>query len=39
MNEMVEDVNNVRDGCPGCPYIEFGARVHTKIKVLPIEGS
>ena len=26
-------------GCPDYPYIEFGARVYTKKKVLPTEGS
>jgi hypothetical protein len=30
MNEMVDDVNDVSKGRPGCPYIEFGARAHTK---------
>ena len=25
-------------GCPGCPYIESGARFHTKKEVLPTEG-
>jgi hypothetical protein len=35
---MVEDPKNVLDGCPGCPYIEFGARVHTKKEVLLTEG-
>ena len=27
------------EGCPGCPYIEFGARSHTKKKVPLTEGS
>jgi len=28
-----------QDECPGCPYIEFGARAYTEKKVLPTEGS
>ena len=27
------------EGCPGCLYIEFGARACTKKEVLPTEGS
>jgi hypothetical protein len=35
MNEMVDDC---WIGCPGYPYIEFGARAHTKQEVLSTEG-
>ena len=34
---MSESESNPQDGCPGCPYIEFGARVSTKRKVLLTE--
>jgi hypothetical protein len=36
-NERIS--SDPQDGCPGCPYIEFGARAYTKNKVLPTEGS
>jgi hypothetical protein len=28
-----------QDGCPGCSYIEFGARARYKEEVPPTEGS
>ena len=37
--EECEDVRMFLEGCPSCPYIEFGARACTKKKVLPTEGS
>jgi len=33
--EWVKMVEDPQDGCPSCPYIEFGARAYTKKKVLP----
>jgi hypothetical protein len=37
MSKMVED-ENIWRWCPGCPYIEFGVRAHTKEEVLLTEG-
>ena len=37
--EVVKNVKMFLEGCPGCPYIEFGARACIKKKVLPTEGS
>jgi hypothetical protein len=39
LNESFESLEMVKVGCPGYPYIESGARSHTKKEVLPTEGS
>ena len=36
MGEMVDD-EECEDVNPGCPYIEFGAKVHYKEEVPPTE--
>jgi hypothetical protein len=36
---VFQESDDHREMCPDCPYIEFGARLHTKKEVLPTEGS